>query len=300
MGVINTSYIQSLLRPGLAAVFSDTEAYPAEWSEIYTKHKSDKQQEKTVEVKLLPVARLKDQGSSIYYGDMAQRYETSFLNLTTGIGYIITREAVMDNLYKDQFPMGAVAMRDSLAQYKNIQGASIFNNGFSSSYPLADGQPFFSTAHPVDGGTVANTSSVPMGLNETALQNVLIGIQQFQSAAGIKVVAKAMKLLVPQQLQFAADVLLGSKFRTGTANNDINAIYNMGYLPRGYTVNHFLTSSTNWFVLTDVPNLKYFEREPVITNIFTDIDTNNLKVSAFERYCFGVDNFRSAYGVQGV
>ena len=297
---INTASIRRLLRPGLAMVFSNTTAYPLECFELFSKHKSDKQQEITVEVKMLPVAQMKAEGDSIAFEGMAERYATSFLNQTAAIGYIITREACLDCLYKDEFPMGAVAMRDSLLQYKNIQGASILNNGFSSSYPLADGVPFFSTLHPVDGGFVANTPTANMGLNETSIQDALKGIQRFKSASGIKVVAKPQKLVVPTDLQFAAEVLLGSKYQTGTANNNISSIFNQGYFPRGYTTNHFLTNQANWYILTDVPGMKYFEREPVITNIFTDIDTNNLKVSAFERYCFGVDNFRSAWGVQGI
>jgi hypothetical protein len=298
---INTASIPSLLRPGLATVFADYNVWPEQWMEIFSKHKSDKQVEYDVEMQLLPNAFFKPEGTTITYAGMAQGYQTPYKNITVGIGYIITHEAMMDNLYKAQFPMGTRAMRDSLSQFKNIQGANILNNAFSSSYLGADGVALASTAHPIANGTVANTFTIPTALNETSLENALTGIRLFRALSGLKVMLKPEKLIVPPQLEWTATRLLDSKFRTGTANNDINAIYNNKSIPDGYVINDFLTSPINWFVKTDEANgFKYFEREAVITDVMTDADTNNLKVRAFERYCFNWSNFRCVYAVTGL
>lgn len=298
---INTAAIPSLLRPGLMAAFSDYDVYPEQWMDIFSKHKSDKQVEYEVEMKLLPTAFLKPEGQSITYAGMNQMYQTTYKNVTIGIGYIITREAVVDNLYKDQFPMGAIALRDSLSQYKNIQGANVLNNAFSSTYAGADGVALCSTAHPIVGGTYSNTFTIPTALNETSIEDALTTVQQFLSASGLRVVKKIKKLVVPANLQWTANRLTESKFRTSTANNDISAIYNTKAIAEGYVTNQFLTNSLNWFITTDEPNgFKYYEREPVITDIMTDPDTNNLKVRAFERYCFNWSNSRCVFGSQGV
>lgn len=297
---INTSSIAQLLRPGLACVFGDYNTYPDQWKEIFSIHHSDKQVEYEVEMKLLGLAEMKAEGGSVRYDSMAQRYVTQYFHQYYGIGFIITRQAILDNLYKDRFPMATKALKDSLRQVKNMNAANVFNNGFNPAYPIGDGQPLFSSTHPIDGGTVSNTFAVPTQLNETSLEQAIIQIQAFKNDAGLLVSNMPTKLLVPRELQFTADVLLGSKYRVGTANNDISAIYHMNAVPEGYRVNQFLTNPNAWFVLTDNSNgFKYYEREPIDVDIFTDIDTDNLKCRAIERYSFGVSNFRAAYGSAG-
>lgn len=299
-GIINTSSIQSLLRPGLAAVFGDYESYKAQWADIFSKHTSKKNYELETEMRLLGPAQLKAEGAAGQYGNMGQMFGYQYIHQTFFTGFIITEEAVDDNLYEDSFPKQALALKNSLAETKNIQGASILNNGFSSSYTGGDGVSLFNTAHPIQGGTVSNTFSVPTQLNETALTNAITAIANFRGASGLRTVNEPKKLIVPQQLWQTAKILLGSKFRTSTANNDINPVYD-DVLPEGYRVNNFLSSPTAWFIITDNSNgLKYYDRKAMTVDSITDQDTNSLKVRAFERYSFGWSDFRGAFGSQGV
>jgi phage major head subunit gpT-like protein len=213
----------------------------------------------------------------------------------------ITANTIRDNLYKDEWPRASESGKDSMRQAKNIQGASVLNNAFSTLYPVSDGQPLCSTAHPVSGQTSINTFAVPTQLNETSLQDALIGIQLFLNASALRIALNAEKLIVPPQLQFTANVLLESKFRTSTANNDISAIYNLSSVPMGYRVNQFLSNPNAWFLLTDESNgFKYYERDPLTIDMFTDTTTRNLNVTFVERYSFGVSNWRAVYGSQGV
>lgn len=213
----------------------------------------------------------------------------------------ITANTIRDNLYKDSWPRASLAGKDSMRQAKNVEGAAILNNGFNTLYPVSDGQPLFSTAHPVNGNTVPNTFAVPTQLNETALQDAIIGIQKFLSAAGLRIALTSQKLIVPPELQFTANVLLDSKYRTATANNDINAMYNLSSVPYGYATNQFLSNPNAWFLLTDETNgFKYYERDPLTIDMFTDTTTRNLNVTFVERYSFGCSNWRAAYGSQGV
>lgn len=297
---INTSAIQSLLRPGLAAVFGDYPQYPSQWSEIFERHSSDKAVEIEVEVKLLGLASIKAEGSSVAYDNMGQRYITNYVHRYTAVGFIITRQAIMDNLYKTRFPLQAKALRNSMAQTKETLGAAVLNNGFDTNYPIGDGQPVFSTAHPIDGGTVANTFAVQSQLNETSLQDAIVAIQRFRDAANLRVMTKPTKLIVPAELQWTAERLLKSEYRTDTANNDISAIYSMSAVPQGHRVNMFLTDTNAWYLMTDAPNgFKHYERERLETDVYTDFDTDNLKAKAVERYSFGVSNFRGAFASQG-
>jgi phage major head subunit gpT-like protein len=231
---------------------------------------------------------------------MGQRYVTNYVNRYTSIGFIITRQAIKDNLYQSSFPLQAKALRQSMEQTKEVLGASVLNNGFSANFPIGDGQPLFSTQHPIENGVVANTFTVQADLNETSLQDAIVGVQRFRDAAGLRIMTKPTKLIVPAELQWTATRLLQSQFRVDTANNDINAIYNNSAVPQGHRVNMFLTDTNSWFLMTDAPNgFKYYEREALETDVYTDFDTDNLKAKAIERYSFGCSNFRAGWGSQG-
>lgn len=297
---INTTSIQQLLRPGLAEVFGDYPMYPAEFTEIFSVNSSDKAVEIEVEMKLLGLASTKAEGAPTNFQDMGQRVISTYYHRYTSVGFVITRQAQKDNLYESQFPLQAQSLRNSMLQSKEVNGASVLNNGFSASFPGGDGVSLFSTAHPIDTGTFANTPTVQTDLNEASLQDAIISISVFRDQAGLITMTKPEKLIVPPQLQFTADRLLHSAFRTGTANNDINSIYNIGSVPQGYRTNHFLTDTNAWFLKTDAPNgLKHYVREKLETDVFTDFTTDNLLAKAIERYSFGWSNSRSIYGSSG-
>lgn len=297
---INTTAIANLLRPGLSAVFGDYPSYPSQWSEIFDTYESDKAVEIEVEMKMLGLAQIRAEGAPTAVDTMGQRIITQYVHKYVALSFNITRQAIMDNLYKTKFPLMVKALKKSMAQTKEILGASILNNGFNAAYPLGDGQPLFSLNHPIDGGVVPNTPSVQADLNEASLESAIVTIQQFKDQAGLICMTKQEKMIVPPQGQFVVDRLLGSQFRTNTANNDISAIYNMSAVPRGYRVNQFLTNANAWFLLTDAPDgFKHYIREPIETDVYTDFSTDNLMAKAVERYSFGVSNFRAGYGSSG-
>lgn len=293
---INTTAIANLLRPGLSAVFGDYPLYPSQWSDIFETYDSDKAVEIEVEMKMLGLAQIRPEGSPTATDTMGQRIVTNYVHKYVALSFSITRQAIMDNLYKTKFPLMVRALKKSMAQTKEVLAASILNNGFSASFPIGDGQALYSTAHPIDGNTVANTPSVSTDLNEASLEAAIISIQQFKDQAGLIVQTKPEKLVVPPQGQFVAERLLGSAFRTNTGNNDISAIFNVSAFPQGYRVNQYLTLPNSWYVINDAPDgFKHFVREPIETDVYTDFSTDNLLAKAVERYSFGVSNFRASY-----
>jgi hypothetical protein len=91
-----------------------------------------------------------------------------------------------------------------------------------------------------------------------------------------------------------------STLRVGTADNDINALKNMGMIPQGYTVNHYLTDPDAWFIKTDAPNgMKMFERVSMKTAFEGDFETGNMRYKARERYSFGFSDWRGIFGCPG-
>ena len=78
-------------------------------------------------------------------------------------------------------------------------------------------------------------------------------------------------------------------------------MYSLGSVGEGYAVNHFMTNSSMWVIITNCEEgFKYFERQALMTDIVTDPSTNNLTCKAWERYSFSNDNFRSCWGASAI
>jgi hypothetical protein len=301
--MINTGQIASLLRPGLKAVFGQYPTYPEQWTEIFKTYQSDKYQEIEVEMKYLGAADIKPEGQPIATDSMGQRIVTNYIHKRVGLSFTITKEAVEDNLYQNQFPQQAISLRNSLRITKNILGANILNNAFNAAYPIGDGQAVCSATHPIDGGVFSNTlaGNASVDFSEAGVEQAIILIQKFPMQSGILSQTMAKKMILPRELQFSASRLLNSAFRVDVANNDINALYHNDYIPDGYRINQFLTSPTAWFVLTDAEDgLKHFQRTPVETDTYVDYPTDNVMAKATERYSFGISNPRAIFGSPGV
>jgi hypothetical protein len=297
---VNLSQIKDLLLPGLRGVEGKYEMIPSQYDKLFTKHESKMALERTAEMRYLGLAQLKTEGGQTSFDSGAgERFVYNQEHTEIALGYAITRKAIDDNLYKTQFMPSNLGLIESFQQTKEIYGANVFNTAQTyNSYVGGDGVALCSTAHPIDGGTVANTFSVQQDLNESSLLNGMINIRtNFRDQAGLKVFARGRKLVVPPQLEPVAIRLTKTELRPGSADNDVNAILSTaGGLPEGYIVNDFLTSAYAWFLLTNIDGLAYMERIKFESDMQVDFVTDNLLVKGYERYSFGYYNWRSIFG----
>ena len=297
---VNLSAIKDLLLPGLRGIEGKYEMIPSQYDKIFTKHDSKLALERTAEMRYLGLAQLKTEGGQTSFDNNAgERYVYNQEHNEIALGYAITRKAIDDNLYKTQFHPSNLGLIESFQQTKEIYGSNLLNTATTYNSSIGgDGVSLCSTAHPIDGGTVANKPSVDVDLNEATLLNAMIGIRtNFKDQAGLKVFARGRKLIVPPQLEPVAIRLTKTELRPGTADNDVNAIISTaGGLPEGYMVNDFLTSAFAWFLLTNIDGLSYMERVKFETDMQVDFVTDNLLVKGYERYSFGYYNWRSIYG----
>jgi hypothetical protein len=299
---ISRSQLVKELEPGLNALFGMEYArYENEHAEIFETESSDRAFEEEVMLVGFGNASTKQEGAGVQFDSANEAYTARYTHETVALAFALTEEAVEDNLYDRLGARYTRALARSMAHTKQIKAASVLNNAFSSSFPGGDGKALLTTDHPLaGGGTFANEPTTAADLNETSLENALIEISTFVDERNMILALRGMKLIVPPQLQFVADRLLESTLRVGTADNDVNAIRNMGMLPQGYTVNHFLTDPDAWFVKTDAPNgLKHFERAPLRTAMESDFDTGNMRYKARERYSFGWSDPRALFGSEG-
>jgi len=299
---ISRAQLVKELEPGLNALFGmEYDRYDNQHTEIFETETSDRAFEEEVMLSGFGNAQTKSEGAGVAFDDANEVYTSRYTMETISLAFALTEEAMEDNLYDQLGRRYTRALARSMSHTKQIKAAAVLNNAFDSSFTGGDGKELCATDHPLGGGgTFRNEFTVAADLNETSLENALIDISQFVDERNMIVALRGMKLIVPPALQFVADRLLESTLRTGTSDNDLNAIKNMGMLPDGYTINHFLTDTDAFFLKTDAPNgFKYFERTPLSTSMEADFDTGNMRYKARERYAFGFSDPRCVFGSPG-
>jgi hypothetical protein len=295
---ISRAQLVKELEPGLNALFGlEYKSYANEHAEIFDTESSDRAFEEEVMLSGFANATVKPEGQGVQFDDAQETFTARYTNETIALAFAITEEAIEDNLYDRLASRYTKALARSMANTKQVKAAAVLNNGFNANFAGGDGVALFATNHPTIAGTFSNELAVASDLNETSLEQALIDIAAMTDERGLKIASRGMKLIIPSALQFTADRLMKSEGRTGTADNDINAVKNMGMIPEGYTVNHFLTSNKKWFIKTDVPNgLKHFVRSPIKTSMEGDFDTGNVRYKARERYVIGFSDPRGISG----
>ena len=301
MAISRAQLLKELL-PGLNALFGlEYAKYGEEHKEIFESESSDRSFEEETKLSGFSAAPVKDEGSAIEYDNAQEAFTARYNHETIAMGFSITEEAIEDNLYDSLSSRYTKALARAMAYTKQVKAASILNNAFDSGTTYGDGVELCSTAHPlVSGGTNSNEPSTGADLNETSLEAAVIQINQWTDERGLLIAANARKLIVPTDLQFVATRLLQTEGRTATADNDLNAIRSMSSIPEGFAVNHYLTDTDAWFLMTDIPNgLKHFTRSPMATSMDADFDTGNSRYKARERYSFGVSDPLGIFGSPG-
>ena len=297
---MNITQIANLTRPGVHAITGDYNNYPSEYTQIYTTKPSHMATETDIEMRFLGLGQYRPEGAPTAVDDMGQRSITQYNHRYFALAFNITRMALVNNLYQSKFPNYLRALKKSMQQTKEVSAASILNNAANANFPMGDGQPLFSTAHRIDGGTYSNTTAANTDLSEAALENACIALSTWPDVAGLVTATKPMKVIVAPSNMFTIKRLLGSQYRPGVDTNDINVINDQNIFPKGYIINHYLTNPGFWGILTDAENgFTHFEREKFETDVYCDFSTDSLMVKAVECYSFGNSNPRSIYGNNG-
>ena len=301
-GVINTGHFGKLLWPGINAIYGKAyNDYPVEYTDLFDVHKSTKAYEEDVMLSSFGLMAEKPEGSAIQYDTEQQGFISRYTHTTYALGFIVTEEAYEDDQYDVVADRRARALARSARQTKETVAANVYNRAFNSSYTGGDGKELCATDHPnVAGGTWSNESATNADLSEAALEQAIIDIMDWEDDRGLIIAAMPEKLIIPPELIFTAERILESPLRYNTANNDVNALKNLGKFRGGATVNHYLTDPDAWFIRTNIDNgMKFFERKADSFAEDNDFDTNNAKFKASWRGAFGWSDPRGVYGSQG-
>lgn len=296
MTAINVGSLAKAQMPGIRDFFGmEYNRHPDQYSRIFVTKQSNKNFEEEVNMKGFGGG-----GAVIPEGGDVQ-FETSsigpvkrYTHIKVGKAFMITEEALDDTQYPMLIKSFSGSMGHNMKQTKETTAANILNRANNSSYASGwDSVELSSALHLLSGGgTASNELATAANLSEASLEQALIDIGGFVDDAGLKMQADGQLLIIPRQLRFEADRILKSPLKNDTAENAINAV--RGYLD--YTVNNFLTSSSKWFVKTDVLNgLTHYVRKPLTISDETDFSSNNMKFKFIERYCFGWSDWRGLF-----
>ena len=304
-GTISTGSVSRLLQEGVQAVFGNAlKEHEKRWPMMFEEYKSEKAFEVDVQLEGFNRAFAKTEGDDISFDSRRQGFTPKYPHVTFAKGYVVTQEALEDELYH-QLDEGARALARIMSITKEIEGAAIYNNGFDPAFTMidGDGQPLFSTAHPLgpSGGTFSNTLAIQADLSEASLEDLLSLIQTVVDARGLPAALQAKRLIVAAgQSSFNAQRILGSVLQNDTGNNATNAVRDMNSVRDGWMWNPFLTDPDAWFLTTDAPQgLKYFTRRPVTFGQDNAFTSGNARFKADERYSFGWTDPRGAFGSSG-
>jgi len=298
---MNRAQFAKMLEPGLNTLFGlEYDSYPPEYAAVFSSNTSNRAFEEDVLLQGFGSAPTKNEGAAVSYDTGSQQWTARYQHETIALAFSITEEAEEDGQYGSIASRYTKALARSMSSTKEIKAANVLNNAQTAGFTGGDGVVLLSASHPTTNGNQSNVLATAADLSETSLESIFIQIADLKDDRGLRIAAQGTQLIIPTAYTFVAERLLESQLRTGTADNDINAIKSGGYLPQGYHVMRRLTDSDAFFVQTDVPDgLKMFQRSPMKKGMEGDFETGNVRYKVRERYSFGFTDWRGIFGTEG-
>ena len=298
---INTGSFAKALWPGVNSWYGQAyDEHGVEYTDLFDTETSRKAYEEDMGTSMFGLAAVKPEGNAVSYDTAQQGFLTRYTHVTYGLGFIITREMVDDDQYDVIGKKRSQGLAFSIRQTKEVVASNVYNRAVTPGYTGGDGVVLLSASHVnVAGGTYSNITTAAT-LSEATLEDLCIDIMEAKNDRGLNIALIPQCLVINPNLVFEADRILNSPLRVGTADNDLNAMKNMGKFPGGVKVNHYITDTNAYFIRTNCPDgMKHFERRSDDFTMDNDFDTDNAKYKATGRYSFGWTDPRGLYGNMG-
>lgn len=304
---ITTGNIAKLLYPGLHTIYGHKyREKPKQCDQFLELRMSRRAYEEDIGITGFGLPSIKTEGNAVIYDEEQQGFLTRYSPNVWATGFVITEEAMDDDLYDVVGQRRTEGIAYSMRQGEEITAANLLNRAFNTSYTGGDKATLIasaaagSTNHPnVSGGTWVNGPSNDIDLSEAALEQAKIDIDDFRDDRGKRMQLNIVQLIIASSNQFEVERILGNRLRPDTANNDPNAMYTLGTIPK-VTVNNYLTDADAWFIQTDCPNgLIKYTRKAMTFAIDNEFDSGNMKFKSQHRYSQGWTDARTLYGSEG-
>lgn len=255
------------------------------------------------ESELTPLGNLREvpEGTGIVFDLPEQGHSKTVYYTKYGLGFQITEEMYKDDLFGN-FKKMPRKLAKSASQKPETEFWDLFNNGFAT-HQSWDSQYIFSTSHTTlkSGDTISNTPSTAGSLSETTLQAAFEYYDTLVDEAGNPLTLRPNKLIVPTELKYTALKLRANTGQIGTANNDLSIVAAENDFVDNYSihVSRYLTSSTAWFLLSDMHDFRFFWKERPSFESADDFYTGNALFKTVERFACFVMDYKGSYGNEG-
>lgn len=290
------------LQEGLNAIFGlNYRKFPEEWRKVFDLKTSTKAFEEQTLRAGFGAAPIKAEGAAIAEDAGAESWTARYTHSTVAMKFALTKEALEDNLYESLGAQYAAELARALQETKELLAANVLNNATSATHLGGDGVALLSTAHPLwGGGTFSNKLAVDADLSESSLEDLLVQISNAVNERNLPIPINPTRLIIGTGNIFTATRLLRSMQRTGTPDNDINALKSLGIFSEDPHVMRRLTDTDAWYIKTDAPlGLQLFERVKTQKSTYDDEVTGNYIMSARTRFSVGWTDPRGVYGSVG-
>jgi len=301
---ISSGLIPRLLQEGINKVF---ETGTKEWAPIYPKlfdvQGSSKAYEIDQHMEGFGLASEKKEGDDITFDSRRQGFSPKYIHTAYAKGFIFTKEANDDKLYPLAIK-GARSLLRAMKVTKEVRSHVLYNTAFATSSAMTggDGVAMCSTAHinGPSGGTYSNRLAVDADFAEASLEDMLKLIMRATDDRGLAINLMPKRLVGHTDQLFEFERVLNSSLRSGTAENDLNAVKKLNMIP-DYVVSPFLTANTKaWWLLTDAEEgLKFFDRVAMEFEEDTSFTSGDYRHKSYMRFSSGYSNPRGIYGTSG-
>jgi len=294
----------ALLEPKLSNIWNEAfPQRPLEWKGYMNVRTANKAVVTDLKMSDFGSLNLKGEGSDIIYLDATGTQTKTYTPVRFGGGYKITQEMVDHELYGQVDQFEGRLMKSAIDGQETI-AVNVMNGAFGTTnldgYSATgfDGLQLCSTAHTrLDGGTnQSNRPGTDLDLGVTGLQNAMIAFHNWKDDRGRPAMYRPSKLVISPEDVFTARELLGSEYKPGTANNDINALrdFNLSTL-----VSHYKTDTDAWFIFGDRHDVNFLWDQQPRTAMEDDFDAEVIKRKLVQGFATGHGEWRGVYGTSG-
>ncbi len=242
--------------------------------------------------------RRKPEGGAIEFDNPVQKIPKTYQHESYALGVAFTFETIAD----DKFQLvndSIAALAESEVDTTEMQGASIFNDGFTNTG--YDAVSLFSASHPLEkaGGVQSNLLSVPADLTPSSLEDAMIEFNLMTDAAGKPIRRSAAYLLTSMYNEYNAIQITMSPDRSDTANRAINPLkHSDGGMPQP-KMWRYLTDPDAWFLVGKKTGLRWFWRERPNADTYVDPATKNGNYVRIYRASWGYDHYFGVFATPG-
>jgi hypothetical protein len=242
---------------------------------------------------LMPI---KPEGVSTTYAGQTQGPVSRYTHVAYSMGYIVTFEELLNNLYEKVSKSRAKGLGFSKRQTKEYVAANVYNRAEAAAYTGGDGQVLCVTTHPSAAGSQSNTLAVAADISEASIEDLCIQIMGATDYNGLYIALQPQSILVHRTDWFEANRILKSTLQSNSANNDLNVLRSTNAIPGGIKVNNYFTDSDTFFIRTNCPNgMKMYQRHSYDLKRDNDFDTDNAKAKTYDYYSVGWSDWRGVY-----